>query len=235
MEWNNYWRKDGIDETTIVDLITIDKGARREREGWNICINRQRGISIMILEGTRMFLSRAPSLGICTHFFPLLPPPPPRSKRYKYGAINRDQLTLPALIILLHVAPGFFDALSSAQSLPLVNAVRRHRGIVVSRLVPVVLRSCPTTLVRSRTPIIVILRNHRSGRGGCGGGGRCGGRRAAARRHPRQGGRGWAFVFWVLVLVLGVVLRRNKSRIMNYSFFFSFSLSLFERRFRFKN
>lgn len=103
--------------------------------------------------------------------------------------INRSQLTLPVLIILLHVAPGFFDAFSSAQSLPLVNAVRRHRGIVVSRLVPVVLRSCPTTLVRSRIPIIVILRNHGSGRGGRGGGGRCGGRRAAAH-HFRQGGRG---------------------------------------------
>lgn len=103
-----------------------------------------------------------------------------------------DFRRLPVLIILLHVAPGFFDALSSAQSLPLVNAVRRHRGIVVPRLVPVVLRSCPTTitLVRSRVPIIVILSNHRPGRGGGGGGaGRCGGRRAAAH-HFRQGGRG---------------------------------------------
>lgn len=83
VEWNNYWRMDGIDETTIVDLITIDKGARREREGWNICINRQRGISIMILEGTRMFLSRAPSLGIllCVHALFSSPPPPPSIKK----------------------------------------------------------------------------------------------------------------------------------------------------------
>lgn len=114
------------------------------------------------------------------------------SPKVQVEGINRSQLTLPVLIILLHVAPGFFDALSSAQSLPLVNAVRRHRGIVVPRLVPVVLRSCPTTitLVRSRVPIIVILSNHRPGRGGGGGGaGRCGGRRAAAH-HFRQGGRG---------------------------------------------
>lgn len=92
--------------------------------------------------------------------------------------IDRSQLTLPILIVLLHVASGFFDALSSTQRLPLVNAVRRHRRVVTFRLVAVVLRPCPT-LIRSRIPVIVILGNHRLW---CSGSGSRGGRAGGGRR-----------------------------------------------------
>ena len=113
--------------------------------------------------------------------------------------VDRSQLTLPVLVVLLHVASGFFDALSSAQRLPLVNAVRRHRWIVASRLVPVVLCSCPT-LVRLRVPIIVILRDHRLGRGGGSG---SGSRGDGGRCRWRRG-----FLF---VLVLVVVLNEERN------------------------
>lgn len=111
--------------------------------------------------------------------------------------VDRSQLTLAVLVVLLHIASGFFDALSSAQRLPLVNAVRRHRWIVASRLVPVVLCSCPT-LVRLRVPVIVILRNHRLGSGG--GGGSCGGGGGGGRCR-RRGGRAFLFVLVVVVVL----------------------------------
>ena len=133
---------------------------------------------------------------LCMSFFFSIQP----SKHVR--RIDRSQLTLPILIVLLHVASGFFDALSSTQRLPLVNAVRRHRRVVTFRLVAVVLRPCPT-LVRSRIPVIVILGNHRLW---CSGGGSRGGGGGGRRRW--RGGRGRSFVF---VLVLGVVLNEERN------------------------
>lgn len=74
--------------------------------------------------------------------------------------------TLAVFVILLHVASGLFNALSSAQGLPLVDAVSWHRRVVVFRLVAVVL-GAGTTVVSSWISVVEVLSKRRLRCGRC--------------------------------------------------------------------
>lgn len=109
----------------------------------------------------------------------------------------RSTLTFTVFIVLLHAVPGLLDAFASAERPPLVNAVSRHRRIVVFRLVPVILSRGASFMGPRVLTVLVEQPLHRR-----------------TCRPGRVGGDRWHSVGWSLlfvpIVIVGITLRKQK-------------------------